>query len=149
MLNKVTLIGNIGRDAEVRTFNDGGQICSFSLATTERWKSREGERKEKTEWHNVVIKSEHLVKNLSGYLLKGKKIYLEGKIETRKWSDQSGNDKYTTEIIVPSFGGEIKFLSAQSEEQPRGYSDSQGSAPAPSQSQTNGNGIIQDDEIPF
>jgi single-strand DNA-binding protein len=100
-LNKVMLIGNLGADPEVRSFQNGGKVCNLRIATSEQWKDRQtGERKEKTEWHTVAIFSEGLVGVAEQYLRKGSKVYLEGKLQTRKWQDQSGNDRYSTEVVL-------------------------------------------------
>ncbi|MES2755423.1 MAG: single-stranded DNA-binding protein [Pseudomonadota bacterium] len=100
-VNKVILIGNLGKDPEVKSFQNGGRIANFSIATSENWKDKAtGERKEKTEWHNIVLKSDGLVGVAERYLRKGSKVYIEGSLQTRKWQDQTGNDRYTTEIAV-------------------------------------------------
>jgi len=100
-LNKVMLIGNLGKDPEVRTFQNGGKVCNFSIATSESWKDRNtGERQEKTEWHNVAIFNEGLAGVAERYLKKGSKVYVEGQLQTRKWTDQNGNDRYTTEVVL-------------------------------------------------
>ena len=100
-LNKVMLIGNLGKDPEVRTFQNGGKVCNFSLATSESWKDRNsGERQERTEWHNVAIFNEGLAGVAERFLKKGSKVYIEGQLQTRKWQDQSGNDRYTTEVVL-------------------------------------------------
>lgn len=110
-VNKVILIGNLGRDPEIRSTNDGRQIANLSVATTESWRDRNsGERREKTEWHRVVIFSEGLVKVCQNYLRKGSKVYVEGQLQTRKWTDQSGQDKYTTEVVLQNFGGTLTML---------------------------------------
>ena len=100
-VNKVILVGNLGKDPESRSFQNGGKVVSFSVATSENWKDRtSGERKEKTEWHNVSIFSEGLARVAEQYLKKGSKVYLEGQLQTRKWQDQSGQEKYTTEVVL-------------------------------------------------
>ncbi len=100
-VNKVILVGNLGRDPEVRSFQNGGKVCNLRIATSENWKDRNtGERRERTEWHTVAIFSEPLVRIAEQYLRKGSKVYIEGQLETRKWQDQSGQDRYTTEIVV-------------------------------------------------
>ncbi|MEO0818226.1 MAG: single-stranded DNA-binding protein [Pseudomonadota bacterium] len=110
-VNKVILIGNLGRDPEVRQFQNGGQVCNLSIATSETWKDRNtGERKEKTEWHRVAIFNEGLVRVAQNYLRKGSKVYLEGQLETRKWTDQSGQEKYTTEIVLRNYSGQLTML---------------------------------------
>ncbi|MEN8237255.1 MAG: single-stranded DNA-binding protein [Pseudomonadota bacterium] len=115
-LNKVQLIGNLGRDPEMRQTQDGRKIATFSLATTETWKDRmTGERRERTEWHRVVIFNEKLAEIAEQYLRKGTKIYLEGQLQTRKWTDQQGVEKYTTEVVLPQFRGEFVMLSNRSD----------------------------------
>jgi single-strand DNA-binding protein len=110
-VNKVILVGNLGRDPEVRTFQNGGKVCNLRIATSENWKDRNtGERKEKTEWHSVAIFSEPLARIAEQYLKKGSKVYIEGALETRKWQDQSGQDRYTTEIVLRPYRGELTLL---------------------------------------
>jgi single-strand DNA-binding protein len=110
-VNKVILVGNLGKDPEIRAMQNGGRVANLSIATSENWKDKNsGERKEKTEWHRVVIFNENLVKVAEQYLKKGAKVYIEGQIETRKWTDQSGQEKYTTEVVVPRFRGELTML---------------------------------------
>jgi single-strand DNA-binding protein len=110
-VNKVILIGNLGADPEVRSFQNGGQVCNLRIATSETWKDRNsGERKEKTEWHTVAIYNENLVRLAQQYLKKGSKVYVEGQLETRKWQDQNGQDRYTTEVTLRPFRGEMTFL---------------------------------------
>lgn len=112
-INKVILIGRLGKDPEVRSMNNGGEVVSFSLATSEGWKDRDGNRQEKTEWHNVVIFNEGIGKIAKQYLRKGSQCYLEGQLQTRKWTDQSGNDKYTTEVVLQKFRGELTLLDSK------------------------------------
>ncbi|QOL80286.1 single-stranded DNA-binding protein [Pseudooceanicola spongiae] len=115
-VNKVILIGNLGRDPEVRNFANGGKVCNLRIATSETWKDRNsGERKERTEWHTVAIFSEPLVRVAEQYLRKGSKVYIEGQLETRKWQDQSGADKYSTEIVLRPFKSELTMLDGRSE----------------------------------
>lgn len=115
-VNKVILIGNLGRDPEVRTFPSGGKVCNLRVATSETWKDRNtGERRERTEWHSVAIYSEPLVRVAEQYLKKGSKVYIEGQLETRKWQDQSGQDRYTTEIALRPYRGELTLLDARSD----------------------------------
>ncbi len=110
-VNKVILVGNLGKDPESRTFQNGGKVVSFSVATSENWKDRNtGERKEKTEWHNVSIFSEGLARVAEQYLKKGSKVYLEGQLETRKWQDQSGNDRYSTDVVLRNFNSAMVLL---------------------------------------
>ncbi|MDT0575134.1 single-stranded DNA-binding protein [Croceicoccus sp. F390] len=109
-LNKVMLIGNLGADPEVRSFQNGGKVCNLRIATTENWKDREGQRQERTEWHTVAIFSEGLVSVAERFLRKGSKVYVEGQLQTRKWQDQSGNDRYSTEVVLRGFGGTLTML---------------------------------------
>ncbi|AKM08822.1 single-stranded DNA-binding protein [Croceicoccus naphthovorans] len=110
-VNKVILIGNLGADPEIKSFQNGGRIANLRLATSETWKDRQtGERKERTEWHSVVINSEGLVGVVERFLRKGSKIYIEGQLRTRKWQDQNGNDRYTTEVSVGGMGGVLTML---------------------------------------
>ena len=159
-VNKVILIGNLGRDPEVRTFQNGGKVCNLRIATSETWKDKQtGERKERTEWHSVAIFSEPLARVAEQYLKKGSKIYIEGQLETRKWQDQSGQDRYSTEVVLRPYRSELTMLDGRdggggggsfgggggSAEQ-MGYDDRGGdsggaSSPAPSRD--------LDDEIPF
>lgn len=110
-LNKVMLIGNLGADPEVRTFQNGGKVCNLRVATSERWKDREtGEPQERTEWHTVAIFNEGLVRVAEQYLRKGSKVYIEGQLQTRKWQDQEGNDRYSTEVVLRGWGGTLHML---------------------------------------
>ena len=115
-VNKVIIIGNLGQDPEVRNFPSGGKVCNFSVATSENWKDKNtGERRERTEWHRVSITSEPLVRVAEQYLRKGSKVYLEGQLETRKWQDQSGQDKYTTEVVLRPYRSELTMLDSRGE----------------------------------
>jgi single-strand DNA-binding protein len=115
-VNKVILVGNLGRDPEVRTMQDGNPVVNLSLATSEQWRDRNtGERREKTEWHRVVIFNERLAEVAQKYLRKGSKIYIEGQLQTRKWTDQSGQEKYTTEVVLQRFRGELTMLDTRGE----------------------------------
>ncbi len=110
-VNKVILIGNLGRDPEIRTMQSGGRVCNLSIATSESWNDRQtGERREKTEWHRVVIFDDKLVDVCEKYLRKGRKVYVEGQLQTRKWQDQSGQDRYSTEVVLQRFRGELQML---------------------------------------
>lgn len=110
-LNKVMLIGNLGADPEIRSFQNGGKVANLRIATSETWKDRQtGERKEKTEWHTVAIFSEGLVGVVERYLKKGSKVFVEGKLQTRKWQDQNGQDRYSTEIVIQGLGGTLTML---------------------------------------
>ena len=115
-VNRVTLIGNLGRDPEVRNFPNGGKVVNLRIATSENWRDKDsGERKERTEWHSVAIFNEGLAKIAEQYLRKGSTVYLEGQLETRKWQDQSGADRYTTEIVLRQYRGELTLLGGKSE----------------------------------
>ena len=155
-VNKVILVGNLGRDPEVRTFQNGGKVCNLRVATSETWKDKQtGERRERTEWHSVAIFSEGLARVAEQYLRKGSKVYLEGKLQTRKWQDQSGQDRYSTEVVLQGFDATLVMLDGPdgggggggySDDRSGGYDSGQQSGgslggPAPA-------GDI-DDEIPF
>ena len=115
-VNKVILIGNLGRDPEVRTFGNGGKVCNLRIATSESWQDRQtGERKEKTEWHNIVIRNENIGRVATQYLRKGSTVYIEGQLQTRKWTDQQGAEKYTTEIVLQRYRGEMTFIGGRSD----------------------------------
>ncbi|CUH69503.1 Helix-destabilizing protein [Thalassovita autumnalis] len=110
-VNKVILVGNLGRDPEVRNFQNGGKVCNLRIATSENWKDRNtGERRERTEWHSVAIFQEGLVRVAEQYLRKGSKVYIEGQLQTRKWQDQNGQDRYSTEVVLQGFGGTLVML---------------------------------------
>ncbi|WP_296430540.1 single-stranded DNA-binding protein [Yoonia sp.] len=115
-VNKVILIGNLGADPEVRSFQNGGKVCNLRIATSETWKDKNtGERREKTEWHTVAIFQEGLVRIAEQYLKKGSKVYIEGKLQTRKWQDQSGADRYSTEVVLNGFDGTLTMLDGRSD----------------------------------
>lgn len=110
-VNKVILVGNLGKDPEIRSFQNGGRVASFSIATSESWKDKaSGERKEKTEWHRVSVLNDNLVGIVERFLKKGSKVYLEGQLETRKWTDKDGNEKYSTEVVLRPYRGELTML---------------------------------------
>ncbi len=163
-VNKVILVGNVGNDPEIRSFNNGGKVANFSLATSENWRDKQsGERREKTEWHRVAIFNDGLVGIVERYVKKGSKLYIEGKLQTRKWTDRDGNEKYTTEVVLQGFGGALTMLDGRSEgggnrvggggynQDSGGYGD-QGS-PGQSRSASAQEGPAEnfdlDDEIPF
>ena len=158
-VNKVIIIGNLGRDPEVRSFANGGKVCNLRIATSESWKDKTtGERKERTEWHAVSILNEGLAKIAEQYLRKGSKVYIEGQLETRKWQDQSGADKYTTEVVLRPYRGELTLLDGRKDSGDR--DDHGGYGPDHGAGQSNGGygGGDQahaparsdiDDEIPF
>lgn len=137
-VNKAILIGNLGRDPEVRSMSNGGKVVTLNLATSESW-VKDGQKQEKTEWHRVVIFNEGLAGVAEKYLRKGSKVYVEGTIQTRKWTDQSGAEKYTTEIVLQKFRGELAMLGGQNDVD-GGRTAPQGYASAP---------VDLDDEIPF
>ncbi len=142
-VNKVILVGNLGRDPEVRTFQNGGKVCNLRVATSETWKDKEsGERKERSEWHSVAIFSEPLARTAEQYLRKGSKVYLEGQLENRKWQDQSGADRYSTEVVLRPYGSKLVMLDGKppSDDIPR--------QPPQGGGYGGGSGGI-DDEIPF
>lgn len=115
-VNKVILVGNLGRDPESRSFQNGGKVVNLRIATSENWKDRAtGERKEKTEWHSVAIFNENIGRIAEQYLRKGSKVYIEGQLQTRKWQDQQGADRYTTEIVIQNFNGQLTLLDGRNE----------------------------------
>ncbi len=151
-VNKVILIGNLGADPEVRTFQDGGKLCSLRIATSETWRDRNtGERRERTEWHRVVIRSEPLIRVAEKYLRKGSKIYLEGQLQTRKWQDQSGQDRYSTEVVLRPYRSELTMLDSRQNSGGAGggYGGASGGGPSGGFEDRNSGGGPQDDEIPF
>jgi single-strand DNA-binding protein len=114
-VNKVILVGNLGADPEARSLNNGGEVVNIRVATSETWKDRDGNRQERTEWHNVVIFNENLGRVAKSYLRKGSKVYLEGQLQTRKWQDQSGQDKYSTEVVLQNFNSSMVLLDGRGE----------------------------------
>ena len=163
-VNKVILVGNLGRDPEVRSFPNGGKVVNLRIATSETWRDKQsGERKERTEWHSVAIFNENLAKIAEQYLRKGSTVYIEGQLETRKWQDQSGADRYTTEVVLRQFRGELTLLGGRDGaarsggEERGGYDDAGygggastggGSRGAPAGAKSGGRSDL-DDEIPF
>lgn len=159
-VNKVILIGNLGRDPEVRSFQNGGKVVNLRIATSENWRDKtSGERKERTEWHSVAITNEALGRVAEQYLRKGSKVYIEGQLETRKWQDKDGQDRYTTEVVLRPYRGELTLLDGRGEgggDSGGGYSEERSlggssggyssgeSARAPAR-----NPADMDDEIPF
>lgn len=153
-LNKVMIIGNLGRDPEVRSFQNGGKVCNLRVATSESWRDKQtGERKERTEWHSVTIHAEGLVKIAEQYLKKGTKVYIEGQIETRKWQDQSGTDRYSTEIVLRPYNGTMTILSGGvGQDEDRGSRGGDDGGGYGDQRQGGGSGAgnrDMDDGIPF
>jgi single-strand DNA-binding protein len=154
-LNKVTLIGNLGADPDIRTMQNGGEVCNLSVATTDSWKDKNsGEKREKTEWHRVVVFSPGLVNVCKNYLKKGSKVYLEGALETRSW-EQDGQKKYTTEVVLKNFNSTMLMLDSRGGAATGGYDDGQSGgynqAPANQQSGASAPAPIDEleDEIPF
>jgi single-strand DNA-binding protein len=126
-INKATLMGHLGKDPETRNFQDGGRVVHFSIATSESWKDKQsGERKERTEWHRVSIMSEGLVGIAEKYLKKGSKVYVEGKLETRRWTDRDGIERYSTEIVLRPYSGELILLDRKDDDAEAPASDHQG-----------------------
>ena len=152
-INKVILVGNLGRDPESRTMQDGNPVVNLSIATSENWRDKNsGERRERTEWHRVVIFNDKLAEVAQKYLRKGSKVYLEGQLQTRKWTDQSGMEKYTTEVVLQRYRGELTMLDGRSDGAGANDfgSDNQieNSSTSPSDMSDN-TGADLDDEIPF
>ncbi|MBI1180629.1 MAG: single-stranded DNA-binding protein [Alphaproteobacteria bacterium] len=155
-VNKVILVGNLGRDPEVRMTNNGGKIVTLNLATSESWRDRQsGERQERTEWHRVVIFNENLGEVAEKYLRKGSKVYVEGQLQTRKWTDQSGQERYTTEVVLQRFRGELTMLDGRGDGgggYGGGREDSWGGGGSSGMGSGGGSGggaSDLDDEIPF
>ena len=144
-LNKVTLIGNVGQDPEIRSTQDGRELANFSLATTENWKDKNtGERQSKTEWHRIVVFSQGLVGVIKNYVKKGSKLYIEGALQTRKWTDKSGIEKYTTEIILQNYNSNLQMLDS------RNSQDSDQSIEGTIKNEFQGAKEVElDDDIPF
>jgi len=155
-LNKVQLIGNLGAEPEIRTFGNGGKVCNLRIATSDSWRDKNtGERREKTEWHTVAIFSEGLVRVCEQYLHKGSKVYIEGALQTRKWQDKSGNDRYSTEVVLQGFGSSLIMLDGRSGgaggggdyNQGGGYGGQSGNTGGGNAPASSNNDL--DDEIPF
>ena len=164
-VNKVILLGNLGRDPEVRSFQNGGKVVNLRIATSETWRDKAtGERKERTEWHSVAIFNENIAKIAEQYLRKGSKVYVEGQLETRKWQDQSGADRYSTEVVLRPYSGSLTLLDGREGggggggdergggyPEDRGYGDERGGSGGGSAPRSGGGGGRSDldDEIPF
>ena len=146
-VNKVILVGNLGDDPEVRSLNNGGEVVNLRVATSENWKDRDGNRQERTEWHRVVIFNENLGRVAKQYLRKGSKVYLEGQIQTRKWTDQSGQDRYSTEIVLQRFRGELVLLDRR--EGGGAGDDFGGGSPRPAAKPQPAFDTDLDDDVPF
>jgi single-strand DNA-binding protein len=155
-VNKVILIGNLGKDPEVRKLNNGDPVVNLSVATSENWRDKQsGERKEKTEWHRVVIFNENIAKVAEQYLKKGSTVYIEGQLQTRKWTDQAGVEKYSTEVVLQKFRGELTMLGGKGDGGGKSYDDEGGGFTAKSGGKRVSDGPREafnqdlDDEIPF
>lgn len=158
-LNKVMLIGNLGRDPEARSFQNGGKVVNFSIATSERWRDKaSGEQRERTQWHNIAIFNEALGRIAEQYLRKGSKVFIEGQLETRKWQDQSGQDRYSTEVVLRPYSGNLTLLDPRGQSDASAYSAGAGAGFGGTMSGDNnfgGNAPMEnfsnelDDEIPF
>ncbi len=163
-VNKVILVGNLGRDPEVRSFQNGGKVVNLRIATSDTWRDKTtGERKERTEWHSVAIFNENIGKVAEQYLRKGSKVYVEGQLETRKWQDQSGADRYSTEVVLRPYSGSLTLLdgregggSGGGDErggggyaEDRGYGDDRGGGASAARGSGGGSRSDLDDEIPF
>lgn len=148
-VNKVILVGNLGADPEVRTFQNGGKVCNLRIATSERWKDKNtGENREKTEWHSVAIFNEGLVRVAEQYLRKGSTVYIEGKLQTRKWQDKDGNDRYTTEVVLQGFNSNLTMLGGRGDGG-GGFSSSDSGMSKPAENAPQFNSPNSDDDIPF
>jgi single-strand DNA-binding protein len=146
-VNKVIIVGNLGKDPETRAMQNGDKVVTLRVATTESWKDKTtGERKEKTEWHSVVIFNENLAKVAEQYLKKGSKVYIEGQLQTRKWQDKEGQERYTTEVVLQRYRGELTLLSGNAGTQ---YEGSDGGEPKRPAVNPHDSGAINDDDIPF
>lgn len=163
-INKVVLLGNLGGDPELRSLPSGGDVVSFNLATSDSWKDRQGERQERTEWHKVVIFNEALGRVAKSYLRKGSKVYLEGQIQTRKWTNEDGLDRYTTEVVLQKFRGDLVLLDGRDHPEPlsakpdpfdreaRSFRASSASARSPAlpmQAPAGQRDALLDDDVPF
>lgn len=157
-VNKVILVGNVGQDPEIRTTSDGREVASFSIATTDSWKDKgTGEKKDKTEWHRVVVFSQGLVGIVKNYVKKGSKLYIEGQLQTRKWTDNNGVDKYTTEVVLQNFNSTLQMLGSRDSssgsysEEPASYGKSSStSSSSGGKTKVDDNSMDDlDDEIPF
>lgn len=151
-VNKVILVGNLGTDPEIRRLNSGDPVVNLSVATSENWRDKQtGERREKTEWHKVVIFNDALAKVAENYLRKGSKVYIEGQLQTRKWTDQNGNDRYTTEIVLQKYRGELTMLDSRNDGGGRSYDavDQSGGQRQMDKPKEDFTSETIDDDIPF
>ena len=149
-VNKVFIMGNLGKDPEIRNFPNGGRVCNFSVATSESWRDKNsGEKQERTQWHNISILSEPLVNIAERFLKKGSKVYLEGQLETRKWQDNSGSDRYSTEIVLRPYKGEITLIDNRADSNISDGSISNNQMDEIQENSVSPNVDDFDDEIPF
>lgn len=150
-VNKVILVGNLGQDPEVRSFQNGGKVVNLRLATSETWKDKQGQRQERTQWHSIAIFNEGLARVAEQFLKKGSKVYLEGQLETRKWIDQNGVERYSTEVVLRPYNGTLTMLDSPKGGSARGGNagGDEGTYSAPQGGQQPSGGNQQDDEIPF
>ena len=149
-VNKVILMGNLGKDPEIRNFPNGGRVCNFSVATSESWRDKNsGEKQERTQWHNISILSEPLVNIAERFLKKGSKVYLEGQLETRKWQDNSGSDRYSTEIVLRPYKGEITLIDNKADSNMSNEPISNNQMDEIQENSVSPNVDDFDDEIPF
>ena len=149
-VNKVIIMGNLGKDPEIRNFPNGGRVCNFSVATSETWRDKNsGEKQERTQWHNISILSEPLVNIAERFLKKGSKVYLEGQLETRKWQDNSGSDRYSTEIVLRPYKGEITLIDNKSDSNMTNEPISNNQMDEIQENTVSPNVDDFDDEIPF
>ncbi len=149
-VNKVIIMGNLGKDPEIRNFPNGGRVCNFSVATSESWKDKNsGEKQERTQWHNISILSEPLVNIAERFLKKGSKVYLEGQLETRKWQDNSGSDRYSTEIVLRPYKGEITLIDNKADSNMTNEPISNNQMDEIQENSVSPNVDDFDDEIPF
>ena len=149
-VNKVIIMGNLGKDPEIRNFPNGGRVCNFSVATSETWRDKNsGEKQERTQWHNISILSEPLVNIAERFLKKGSKVYLEGQLETRKWQDNSGSDRYSTEIVLRPYKGEITLIDNKSDSNMTNEPISNNQMDEIQENSLSPNVDDFDDEIPF
>lgn len=146
-LNKVQLIGNLGKDPEVRSFNNGGKVANFSIATSEEWRDKQsGEKRSKTEWHNIAVFGTGLVGVVERYLKKGSKVYVEGKLQTRKWKDRDGKDRFSTEVVIQGFGSQLIMLGGNNN---GGYGGGTSGGRSTNDGGSGQSDFDLDDEIPF
>ena len=149
-VNKVIIMGNLGKDPEIRNFPNGGRVCNFSVATSESWKDKNsGEKQERTQWHNISILSEPLVNIAERFLKKGSKVYLEGQLETRKWQDNTGSDRYSTEIVLRPYKGEITLIDNKADSNMSNEPISNNQMDEIQENSVSPNVDDFDDEIPF